>query len=145
MTKMMIRPNRSLWARDFDQFFDDFLRFPRRSAEDDSEFVPRVNIHETKDDVRLTFELPGMEKKDIKVTMDDGTLTVSGTRELKREVKEDDYVRSEISSGAFCRSFTLPETVNHEKISADYKNGMLEVTMPKLEEVKPKQIEVKVA
>jgi len=104
-----------------------------------------VMIRETNDNVQLTFELPGMKKDDIKVAVRDGVLTVSGSREFKSESKDDDYVRCEICSGSFSRSFTLPESVNSEKISADYKNGLLEIKLDKLEEVKPKEIEVKVS
>jgi HSP20 family protein len=93
----------------------------------------------------LTFELPGMDKKDIKVQVKDSVLTVSGKRELKSETKEGNTVRSEIWSGSFSRSFTLPDSINPEKIAADYKNGLLEIRMDKLEEVKPKEIEVRVS
>ena len=75
----------------------------------------------------------------------DGNLIVSGQREFKTEEKDETFIRTEIRTGSFCRSFTLPETVNAENIGADYKNGILEVRLAKLEEVKPKEIEVKVS
>jgi len=79
------------------------------------------------------------------VTMHDGLLTVSGRREFKQESKDDSCVRREIHSGEFSRSFTLPDTVDADKIQADYRNGLLEIKLAKLEEVKPKEIEVKVS
>jgi HSP20 family protein len=130
--------------RDFTDLMNDFFRFPGNNAEK-HDFTPRVNIRETKDDVRLTFELPGMDKKDVKIMIAENTLTVSGERIFESEKKEDDFVRNEIFTGSFSRSFTLPETIDAEKISAEYKNGLLEITLAKKEEVKPKEIEVKVS
>lgn len=145
MTRALMRPFDSNWTRDIDRMFTDFFSVPTLVDNQDSEFVPRVNIKDTKDNVILSFELPGMEKKDIKVVVKDSNLIVSGQREFKSEEKGDTYIRSEIRTGKFCRSFSLPETVNAESVSADYKNGILEIQLAKLEEVKPKEIEVKVS
>lgn len=145
MTYLTVRPKRDVFTSDLDNWFEDFLRWPARARQTANGFAPRVNIEETDDEVRLDFELPGMDKKDIKVTIHDGVLTVSGKRELKNEAKDEQCVRREIHSGEFSRSFTLPDTVNVDKINADYKNGILEVKLAKLEEVKPKEIEVKVS
>ena len=145
MTYLTVRPNRNAWSGEIDNWFEDFFRWPVRNRETAEGFAPRVNIDETKDEIRLTFEIPGMDKKDIKVTVHDGVLSVSGKREFKSQSKEDGCVRREIRTGEFNRSFTLPETVNSEKISADYRHGMLEVKLAKLEEVKPKEIEVQVS
>ncbi len=138
-------PTTNRMAREMDSLFNSFFNFPSFRTEDSCDFMPRVNIKDTKDNVVLTFELPGMEKKDIKVTVKDDVLTVSGDRNFKSEEKEGGFVRTEISTGSFSRSFTLPDTVDGEKISADYKNGMLEIKLAKREEVKPKEIEVKVS
>jgi len=137
-------PTTNRMVREMDSLFNSFFNFPSIKTERCCNFMPRVNIKDTKDDVTLTFELPGMEKKDIKVMVKDNVMTVSGERNLKSEDKDDGYVRSEISSGSFSRSFTLPDTVDSEKVSADYKNGMLEVKLTKKEEAKPKEIEVKI-
>ena len=145
MTYLTVRPKRDLWGNEIDNWFEDFFRWPVRVRENQEGFAPRVNVDETKDEVRLTFELPGMDKKDIKVTVQDGLLTVSGKREFQHESQDDCCVRREIRTGEFSRSFTLPDTVNGDKISADYKNGMLEIKLAKLEEVKPKEIEVKIS
>ncbi|MBI5266267.1 MAG: Hsp20/alpha crystallin family protein [candidate division Zixibacteria bacterium] len=144
MTSLMIRPMMNRW-NELDRLFENIWGTPALRTECDCDFSPRVNIEETNDHLLLTFELPGMDKKDIKVQVKDRVLTVSGKRELKNETKEGNTVRSEIWSGLFSRSFTLPESINPEKIAADYKNGLLEVRMDKLEEVKPKEIEVKVS
>jgi HSP20 family protein len=144
MTKLMIRPTRNSLTHEFDRFFDGFFNSPIRMVEEGIDFQPRVNIKESDDDVRLTFEVPGMDKDAIKITVADNVLTVSGSREFKEESKEGGYVRSEIRSGSFSRSFTLPDTVDTGKIQADYKDGMLDIRIAKLEEVKPKEIEIKV-
>ncbi len=132
-------------SREIDNLFNSFFNFPGVRTERCCDFMPRVNIKDTKDDVTLTFELPGMEKKDIKVMVKDDVLTVSGERSFKSEEKDDGFVRTEISTGLFSRSFSLPDTVDGEKISADYKNGLLEIKLTKREEAKPKEIEVKVS
>jgi len=145
MTCLTVRPKRHWLTHEFDRMFDDIFGRPVVRSEDGEEFAPRVNIHESDDDISLTFELPGMDKKDIKVQVVDNVLSVSGNREIAKKSKDDHYYRYEINSGEFSRSFTLPDTVNPEKISADYKNGLLEVKLAKLEEVKPKEIEVQVS
>ncbi len=145
MTYLTVRPKRHWISNDLDRMFEDFFRWPVARRENDEQFTPRVNIQESDESIKLAFELPGMDRKDIKVTLVDGVLTVSGKREFEKKAKDEDYYRHEISAGEFSRSFTLPDTVNGEKISADYKNGLLEVKLAKLEEVKPKEIEVKVS
>jgi HSP20 family protein len=144
MTNLVLRPFNGA-TREMDRWFNDFFGFPALESEGDAEFVPRVDIKDTKDNVVLTFELPGMEKKDIKVLVKDGNLVVSGERTFKSEQQDDNRIRSEIRQGKFSRSFSLPDTVNPENIGADYKNGMLEIRLAKLEEVKPKEIEVRVS
>jgi len=131
-------------AREMDRVFTSLFA-PRFYACRNGEYLtPRVNITETEDDVTLTFEAPGMDKGDIKVTVADGVLTVAGERKVESEENGKEYVRSEFHYGKFSRSFTLPETVDAEKIAADYKNGLLTVSMPRKEETKPKQVEVEV-
>lgn len=145
MTNLMIRPMNGL-ARDIDRMFRDFWGAPTvHWEESENDFSPRVNIVDGKDQISLTFELPGMERKDIKVLVKDGMLSVSGERTFRNEQKDDTCIRTEIRSGKFYRSFSLPETVRTDNIVADYKNGLLEISLPKLEEVKPKEIEIKVS
>ena len=141
MTNVLVRPTRK-W--NMDRFLDDFFGSGNRWDVDNTGFSPRADIQENEDEISLTFEIPGMDKGDIKVSVVDDVLTVSGERKFKKEDKDGNYLRSEIHTGSFSRSFTLPDTVDADKISADYKDGMLLVKLAKREEVKPKEIEVKI-
>jgi len=133
-------------GRSIDSFFDDWFSYPTaRAVSYSTDFSPRVNIRETEESLVLTFELPGMKKEEIKVAVKDDALTVSGEREFRSESDDDEYVRRELRSGSFSRSFTLPDTVDSDKVSADYRDGLLEITLAKREELKPKEIEVKVS
>ena len=104
-------------------------------------FVPTVDIVEDEKKIVLKADLPGVNEKDIEVKLDDGTLTLSGERTFDKETKDENLWRVERGYGSFRRSFALPETVDAEKISASYKNGVLEITLPK---VKTKEKKVKV-
>jgi HSP20 family protein len=97
-----------------------------------------------KDGFKIMAELPGMEKKRIKILVEDGILTISGERN-RTEDRENEIIRSERFHGSFSRSFRLPENIEKSGISADYKNGLLEVILPLKAEEKPKQIEVRVS
>ncbi len=109
------------------------------------EFGPPVDIIE--DEQKLTFkvEVPGIEEKDIKVEVENNVLTVRGERKLEKEVKEENFRRMERHYGAFARSFSLPPSVDAEKIEANFNNGVLAIQMPKRAEAKPKQIKVNVS
>ena len=145
MKLIRCNPNRMVprTNRDFEGLFNSFFGTPWQQPTH-SEFNPRVEVTEDKDQLRLQAELPGLEKDAIKVMVEDGVLTISG--EKKSHNKEDgpDYVWSEVSIGSFSRSFTLPDYVEADKIVADYKNGILVLTLPKAEKSKPKEIEVKI-
>lgn len=146
MTRLMVKPNRI--ENDFDRLFNSFFNhgnFPVFNSASQGDFNPKVNIVDSKDNINITFELPGMEKSDIKVLVKDNVLTVSGERKFESKVKDENYVRTEIHSGSFSRSFDLPDTVDGDNVSADYKNGLLLVTLAKKEEKKPKEIEVQVS
>jgi len=102
------------------------------------------NIREKDKKFILDFEAPGFDKKDIDISIEDGYLKVSGKKELKNEVKKEDYHLLESSFGTFERSFKLPENVDIENIDASFKNGMVELSIPKvIEESKVKQISIK--
>jgi HSP20 family protein len=110
-----------------------------------TDWTPRVDIVEDENEYLIKADLPAVDKKDVKVTVDDGVLTVSGER--KPEKKEEDgktYHRVERVYGSFTRRFSLPENVDGTKVRAEYKNGELELHLPKAPEAKPKTIEVKV-
>ena len=108
-------------------------------------FVPAVNTREGEDAYYIEIDLPGIKKEDIEITTEDNTLTISGERKYKDEVKEEDYYKVESRYGKFSRSFTLPEKVDVANIHAESKDGVLEVVIPKLkeEENKPRKIEIK--
>jgi len=127
------------------RLFDDFFgRLPMRTEGMERMWAPNVDVSETKDNIIVTAEIPGMTKDDIKVTFNENTLTLSGEKKQEKEEKDADYHRIERSYGSFTRSFDLPTTVQFDKIKANYKDGVLQVTMPKSEEVKPKEIPIAV-
>ena len=121
------------------------LRFEDADRESLGNWNPPVDILEGKDGLVLKAELPGMKKEDIEVRVENNVLTLQGERKRESETKEDGYHRSERAYGTFSRSFSLPTSVNTSKIAAEYKDGVLSVSLPKAEEAKPKQIDVKVA
>ena len=109
-------------------------------------WVPSVDIYETdKHDLVLRAELPGMSREDIDVTVENGTLVLKGEKKFDTEVKEEHYRRIERTYGTFHRSFTLPNTVDAGKVAAEYKNGVLTITLPFKEEARPRTVNVAVA
>lgn len=107
-------------------------------------FNPAADVRETPENVEMTFEIPGMDKGDIKLWVEDGVMTVSGERKSRKEEKEPNCLFTEIRHGSFSRSFRLPRAVDAGRISADYKNGLLVISIPRSEEAKPKEIEIKI-
>ena len=107
-------------------------------------FYPAVDIHEGNKEITLKADLPGIKKEDVHLDIDDGMITLKGERKFEKEDKQDNYHRIERSYGSFHRSFTLPPAVDRDKIKAKYSNGILEITLPKTEEAKPKSIPVEV-
>ena len=105
---------------------------------------PAVDIYETGDSIVIKAELPDVDQKDIDVRIDDNTLTIRGERKHESEVKKENYHRIERYFGSFQRSFKLPATVDQEQVCATCEKGVLTVTLPKKEEVKPKQINIEV-
>jgi len=107
------------------------------------EWMPAVDVSETKDSLIVKAEIPGMESKDIDVSLCGDLLTIKGEKKQKTEEKKENYHRIETHYGAFSRTIRVPVSVNSEKIKASYDNGVLKITLPKKEEVKAKQIEIK--
>lgn len=105
---------------------------------------PAVELYEEGDNLVLKAELPGLNKDEIEITMDDSVLTIKGEKKEETEKKGKEYYRMERVYGKFFRTIELPETIDSEKIKGTYKNGVLEVTLPKKEEAKPKEIKVEV-
>nr|HDN00568.1 Hsp20/alpha crystallin family protein [Deltaproteobacteria bacterium] len=107
------------------------------------EWMPAVDVSETKDSLIVKAEIPGMESKDIDISLSGDLLTIKGEKKQKTEEKKENYHRIETRYGAFSRTIRVPVPVNSEKIKASYDNGVLKITLPKKEEVKAKQIEIK--
>jgi HSP20 family protein len=131
--------------REIDRVFGRFFPATEGDGESTSRqavWAPRTDLVETEDSYRLHLDVPGLTKDDLKINYQDNQLTVSGERTSDRPGEGEEYVRVERSFGQFYRSFRLPRTVNAEGISASYENGVLTITVPKTEDVKPRQIEI---
>ena len=138
------------WERDMDRMREDFFarspwRMDRWFRGDDLDVrAPAVDLFEEKDDIVVKAELPGIDKDNIEVNLNDSTLRIKGEKKKEDEVKEENYYRSERTYGSFVRSVELPKAVRADKVKATFKNGILEVRIPKTEEAKTKEIRVKV-
>jgi HSP20 family protein len=106
---------------------------------------PSADIFENDNEIVVKAELPGLNAKDIEVRLENNVLTLKGERRFEKEAKEENYHRVEREYGTFCRSFSLPVMVNEDKVTAEYKDGLLKIVLPKKEEVKPKPIKVAAA
>lgn len=107
-------------------------------------WAPAVDIYETPNELVVKADLPDVNEKDIDIRVENNLLTIRGERKVEKSVSEENFLRVERTYGSFSRSFSLPNTVNAEAIAADYKNGVLTVTLPKREESKPRQVKVNV-
>jgi len=144
------QPFRDLLAteREFDRIFREAFSplFSEREAELSTRaWAPAVDIFETESNIVLKAELPGVEPKDVEVRVEDNTLYLKGQRKFEKETKEENYHRIERSYGSFARSFALPNSIDGEKVAAEYKDGLLTLTLPKREEAKPKTIRINVS
>ncbi len=128
-------------GRLFDSFFSDFDGEGNSVAS----WSPRTDVSENNEAYVIKAELPGINKNDVKITLRENVLTIKGEKKQEKEEKDHSFHRVERSYGGFERSFSLPSGVKGEKIDAAYKDGILTLTLPKVEEAKPKEIEVKVA
>ncbi|MBN1283724.1 MAG: Hsp20/alpha crystallin family protein [Proteobacteria bacterium] len=148
MTKMQLwSPLGDLWdlQDEINRVFRGFGPRGSREKGEISAWAPAVDICEDKEAVRLTAELPGMRKEDVKINVEDGVLTIKGERRFSEETKKENYYRIERSYGAFSRSFTLPPTVESDRIKASMRDGVLEMQIPKKEEAKPKEVKIDIA
>ena len=109
-----------------------------------SSFVPAVDIYEDEHNVTVKMEVPGIDQKDIDVRLENNTLTVRGERKFEKDEKEENFHRIERRYGSFYRAFTLPNTLDSDKVQADYDNGVLKIKLAKKAEAKPKQIKVNI-
>jgi len=132
--------------REMDHIFGEFFgRTPSSMAATEAMWSPLVDIHETKDSFLLMAELPGVKQEDVEVSVEGDTLTLKGERKRETEVKEDQYHRIERSYGRFERSILLPSVVDPNRVKATYRDGVLEVQLPKKEEAKPKAVKIEAA
>ena len=130
------------------RLFNEAFRGTRTGDEDlglGGSWAPAVDILEQNGNIVLKAELPGIDPKDVDVRVENNILTLRGERKFDEEVQKDSYHRVERSYGNFTRSFTLPNVVDTEKIKAEFKDGVLRMTLPKKEEAKPKQISISVS
>jgi HSP20 family protein len=109
------------------------------------EWMPAVDIVETDRDITIKAELPGVEPKDVAISLENNVLTLKGQRESAKEVQKENYYRMERATGAFSRSFAIPVSIDGDKVTADFKNGLLTITLPKKESARGRTIEVNVA
>jgi HSP20 family protein len=130
------------WSNFFNDFFDrDWMDWSTRNFSDTNTTLPSVNIKEGADNFEVDMAAPGLEKKDFKIELNNGLLTISSEKKVEKETKEGQkFTRREFSYQSFNRSFTLPDTVESDKISAKYENGILKVIIPKKEEAKTKPV-----
>jgi len=141
------RPFRELdrMRSEMDRLWDTFFEGrPNRIDEKMGGWLPSVDVSETKNDVVVKAELPGMDPKDIDLSLSDGHLIIKGEKKQEKEEKDEDYHFIERSYGSFVRSVHLPKEVKHDKVSASYKDGVLKIVFPKSEEAKTKEIKIKV-
>ncbi len=128
-----------------DSFLDNFMNdfFEKGVERYSTSTWPRVDIEETDNEFLLRGELPGIDKENIKIELNNNVLSICGKKEETKEEREKNYHIRETFNGSFSRSFTLPESVDGEHIKAEFNDGLLMLTIPKSVEKKPKQIEIK--
>ena len=126
------------------RLFEDTVNQVFNQPSADRPWTPAVDIQETENEVVLKADLPDVNEKEIDIRIEDGTLSLKGERKFNKETKEGGFHRIERSYGSFARYFALPDSVNPEAVRAEYKNGVLTVSLAKKEAAKPKQIKVEV-
>jgi HSP20 family protein len=130
------------FQHDMNRMFDQFFRGGNGEEANVSAWRPSVDVYETDDALVIKAELPGVSKDDVSIDVHQNRLTLRGQRKHETDVKDEHYHRVERSYGSFQRSFTLPATVDAEKAEASFKDGVLELRLPRLESAKPHQIAI---
>ena len=125
-------------------FRDSYGPEGREETLNNTSFAPPVDVYEDEHSVNVKIEVPGVDEKDIDVRIENNVLTVHGERKFEKEEKQENFRRVERQYGSFTRTFTLPTTVDAEKVAASYDKGILKIALPKKAEAKPKQIKVSV-
>jgi len=131
---------------EMNRLFDDFFSgWPeRKKGLLEGEWTPSVNVAETDENIVVTAELPGIKQDEVEITIVNDVLTLKGEKKEEKEIKRENYHRIERSYGSFQRSISLPTGVQADKAKANYKDGVLSITIPKVEEAKPKSIKINV-
>ena len=124
------------------RFFEDDLLPGNGEDVVSRSWSPSVDIYEDENALFLSAELPGIDEDSIEIKIEDSTLSLKGERKFEKETKKENYFRIERSYGSFCRSFSLPNYVDHEKIKAENENGLLKITIPKKPELKPRNVKI---
>lgn len=135
-----------LTTQDLNKFFNE--AFSKGSDDQESTlpaWTPAVDVYETDNSLVLKAELPGLDPKEVEIKVEDNTLHLKGERKFEKETREENYHRIERSYGSFTRTFGLPKTVDSEKAKAEFKDGVLTLTMPKREEARPKTIPINIS
>ncbi len=145
--RLMRSPFREMarMQREMEEMFDRFFPGWLWERERERAWAPAVDMIDRKDEIVLRADLPGLEQKDIEVTVQDGMVTIRGERKEEKEEKAEDYYYCERSFGAFARTLPLPSGVDAERVTATFKNGVLEVHVPKAKEAKGRKVEIKAA
>jgi HSP20 family protein len=128
--------------KDIDSLFSSFFGPSRGGGSMASTWAPSLDIKETKEELVVTADLPGMKKEEIQLKVENGTLSLSGERKIEEKKDEEGWHRVERSYGSFYRSIALPQGVDESKVRAEYKDGVLKVSIPKSETAKPKSIQI---
>ncbi len=128
---------------EMDRLWEDFFGERRFFAPSERKYHPSLDVTESKDELIVTAEISGMDAKDLDISVSDGILTIKGEKKQEREEKEENYHLMERRYGTFSRTVRLPAEIDVEKVDATYNQGILKIVLPKKEEAKPKQIEVK--
>lgn len=134
------RPRNNVMSKQFSDIMDEFFNDAIKSRRDN--FVPSIDISETEDQFLISAELPGMNKEDININLENNRLSISGERTIEKEEQGKKFHRVETNYGSFERSFQLPDNVDEESISASYENGLLNISIKKSEQEVKKQIEI---
>jgi HSP20 family protein len=129
--------------REMDTFFDRFFRDMPWTGGEGEEWLPSVNVSETDGDIKVKAELPGLEAKDIDISVSGDILTIKGEKKEEKEEKEEKYYYKEQYAGSFQRCIRLPSEVQSDKVDAKFKNGVLNIVLPKSKESETKKIKVK--
>jgi HSP20 family protein len=135
---------RDRFGRLFEDAFNDMLRpVAEGQAAPNRTWTPPVDIRETESSLTLSLDLPGLRKEDVNITLENSVLTITGERRFEGDTKNDTFHRLERAFGTFTRSFTLGSSVQTDKVEADFQDGVLVITLPKVEASKPRRIAIK--